>query len=213
MKKEELVERINKLIAGDESEFEPVYLATKGDVMRILRKCFPKESMTTLEDVLQETYFTVSLCAEKIDAPEKFVSWVAGIAKHKELDAMAKNRDVLMTPEMEEAGALENTPDTAWYVDPEQHALASEMREDIKSALLGVTGIPREAFEMFFMSELKMREIASELDVPEGTVKSRINTGRKRFICEYRRKHEGAADVAPFDLRRNPGAAGSIAAA
>lgn len=59
-------------------------------------------------------------------------------------------------------------------------ALASH----VKTAMAALTDDERSAIELAYFAGLTYREVASELDQPEGTVKSRIRSGLKRLRTE-----------------------------
>lgn len=53
--------------------------------------------------------------------------------------------------------------------------------EHLRGALDALTAIEREAIELAYYGDHTYREVAVILDLPEGTVKSRIRTGLKRM--------------------------------
>src|SRR5438094_134440 len=53
--------------------------------------------------------------------------------------------------------------------------------------------------------ELSYQEIADQLGLPEGTVKSRINRGRFELAKQLRRPQEGRSKPAPTSEGRKPG--------
>ena len=81
--------------------------------------------------------------------------------------------------------------------------------ELLRAALGGLAPILRTAVLMRDIREMTYREIADALDVPEGTVKSRINRGRTELALHVHRLREqqatGAAGHADSHTRRVAG--------
>jgi RNA polymerase sigma factor (sigma-70 family) len=65
-------------------------------------------------------------------------------------------------------------PFLLWWADPEEEAIASFLRADIDRALDGLPDIFRIAIVMVDVQGYSYAEAAAELDVPVGTVRSRL---------------------------------------
>ncbi len=61
---------------------------------------------------------------------------------------------------------------------PDQHALLGELSGQVQAALRKISPDLREAVILRDLQGLEYQEIQQVLQVPEGTVKSRINRGR-----------------------------------
>lgn len=82
---------------------------------------------------------------------------------------------------------------------PEQALLAAVMDEDLKAALEALPEAFREAVWLRDVEELSYQAIADALDVPIGTVMSRISRGRKQLLAAVRAARAAAAQPAPGD--------------
>lgn len=61
----------------------------------------------------------------------------------------------------------------------EAQVIVNQERRAIDLAIGKLNEGQRAAILMFYMEDLSIRDIAKYLNIPEGTVKSRLNTGRK----------------------------------
>jgi RNA polymerase sigma-70 factor (ECF subfamily) len=61
--------------------------------------------------------------------------------------------------------------------DQDDDFLSTELAEQIRKALASLVQTEREAIELAFFSQMTYRAVAEYLELPEGTVKSRIRTG------------------------------------
>lgn len=73
----------------------------------------------------------------------------------------------------------ESVPDEA--LGPAQKLEIQAMREDVQAALHQLPPPFRETVVLFYVQNLKYREVAEVLDVSLGTVKSRLHEGLKRL--------------------------------
>lgn len=67
--------------------------------------------------------------------------------------------------------------------NPEEQFLLAEERRMIRQEVLNLDEKYRLPVCLYYMEELSIREIAQILEIPEGTVKSRLNTARS-MLCE-----------------------------
>jgi RNA polymerase sigma-70 factor, ECF subfamily len=66
-----------------------------------------------------------------------------------------------------------------------------EERLDIQQAVLQLESELRVVVTLFYMEDLSYRDIAEMLDVPEGTVKSRLNRAKTKLAAIIDPSHEG----------------------
>ncbi len=91
---------------------------------------------------------------------------------------------------------MERAPVRADAPDPEQRLLDAAMDADLREALESLPAAFREAVWLRDVEDFSYAEIAEVLDVPPGTVMSRISRGRRLLqerLLERRRASAGAA--------------------
>jgi len=81
---------------------------------------------------------------------------------------------------------VENQP--ADGPDPEQSALATDRRRHVAAALAALPTDLREALVLREIEDLSYKEIAAVLDLPIGTVMSRLARARERVAAELGRR-------------------------
>jgi RNA polymerase sigma-70 factor (ECF subfamily) len=100
-----------------------------------------------------------------------------GVTRNKAIDlvrheeSLRKAKDALTT----EAEAASGTPST-----PELAAGMGE-REELKTALSSISKVQREAVVLAYFGGRTYREVARELDIPEGTAKTRLRDGLSKL--------------------------------
>ena len=83
--------------------------------------------------------------------------------------------------------------------DPEQSALAGDRRRQIASALAALPAEAREILVLREIEDLSYKHIASVLDLPVGTVMSRLARAREKLSAELSgrlgRRGHGLSDL------------------
>ena len=130
------------------------------------------------EEVLQETMVNVWRKAQQFDPTKASVStWVFSIARNVQIDLYRKAK----RPELD-------INDPTLIVD--NQVLAPEKIEDtqnskrLKDLIDGLPEQQKEVLNLAFFNDLTHQEIAQTLEIPLGTVKSRIRLALKRIRAE-----------------------------
>jgi RNA polymerase sigma-70 factor (ECF subfamily) len=120
------------------------------------------------EDLVQETFLRAHRALDRFESGTNARAWLFTILQRVRTDAYRSRR---RRPEM-----VELTGEGP-MVAPAQNALASGY-EDLERALAGLPEVFRTAIVLRDLQELSYAEIAQALEVPVGTVMSRIHRGR-----------------------------------
>ena len=114
-------------------------------------------------DCVQETFVSAWRSRDRFDpARGSLPGWLLGIARHRVHDAY---RSLARTPR-----ARHEPDDGGAIVDTEPAELVERLL--VADALATLAPRPREVLELAFYTGLSQREIAEQLQVPLGTVKS-----------------------------------------
>jgi RNA polymerase sigma-70 factor, ECF subfamily len=126
------------------------------------------------EDVVQEVFSQAWRQASRYQASRgNVVAWLMNLARSRAIDRLRSRRS---RPEpMADAAAVVEMPDLAQPVD-EQLALSGQA-EQIRAAVEELSLLQRVAIELAFYEGLTHAEIAERLELPLGTVKTRIRQG------------------------------------
>lgn len=134
------------------------------------------------QDLKQEAFARVFLRRKQYPPHIKFSTWLWRIAVNlcqDELRRLHRRGECPLPGEDDEvAGRL--TP-VAPEISPDTEAAAHEEGEMVRQALLQLPEIYRTPVVLRHYEGLKLREIAAVLDVPEGTVHSRLAEAYRRL--------------------------------
>ncbi len=124
-------------------------------------------------DILNEVMLEVWRSANRFAGRSKVTTWVLGIANNKALTYWRKQGQREFT-ELDD-----NLPDDTPEADLEQTLAAVQDGEVLHASMQNLSPPHREILHLVFFEELDYAEITSILQVPEGTVKSRVYHAKK----------------------------------
>jgi RNA polymerase sigma-70 factor (ECF subfamily) len=130
-------------------------------------------------DALQEAYFLVYQRANQLRDPSAVKSWLFRIVTHCCHDIRRRRANELQTDfdERQDLQALEQTSDMAEEVTRQQK---------IRQTFQSLPEIDRTTIALREVCSMSYEEMARVLNIPLGTVRSRLAKARKRFIDTYK---------------------------
>jgi RNA polymerase sigma-70 factor (ECF subfamily) len=141
------------------------------------------------EDLVQDTYLKAFRAAGQFRPGTNLRAWLFTILQNTFRNL---RRDRGRDPVDVDSEAVERVPAGSDLPDPEQRLLDSVIDEDVRQALDALPPAFREAVWMRDVDELSYQDIAAALDVPIGTVMSRISRGRRLLLQQLRERREKA---------------------
>lgn len=117
-------------------------------------------SVQAAEDLLQETFLQLMRRVDRCRAARSPQAYLFGIARHVSADAWRRAK-----PQVVDEAALACAPAPA----PDRRLLAA------RETIAGLPPLQREILDLRFQHDLSYAEIAEALDVPVGTVRSRLH--------------------------------------
>lgn len=166
--------------ARDENAFRALFAALAPRVRAFVGR--RGTDAATAEDAMQEAFVNVWRKAHLYDpAKASAVTWIYTVARNAKIDLVRKAARPAFDPD-----------DPAFAPDPADapdEAFATERdRERLEAALALLPAEQRQVLRLAFFAEKSQSEIAAELGVPLGTVKSRT-----RLALQHLRRALGEA--------------------
>ena len=162
-----LIERVGH---GDRDAFEQLYRRFARPVLAMAMRQLGDNGRA--EDAAQETFAAVWRSAKSYRSERGSASaWLYAVARHAIIDRARQRREP----------AAEIPDEASDAAGPDQRAEESWLAWRVHSALEGLPERERVVIELAYWSGLSQAEIASYLDVPLGTVKTRTRTGLARL--------------------------------
>src|SRR6204780_2465297 len=143
------------------------------------------------QDLTQDVFLRVFRALGSFRSAEGcFSTWLTLLARNLLIDHYRRTRNQRVTDSIEEQ--LPRVEQGFVSVSRPESALAGrEASEILQSALARLSPELRETIILRDLQEMEYREIAQVLEIPEGTVKSRLNRGRAE-LARLLKKHREA---------------------
>lgn len=166
-------ELITRLAGGDDTALRELFARHAQMLAARLRAVLPPSDV---EDVLQETFLAAWKCAGSYRAEEKAGGWLWGIARRQAaLLQRRRGPATAVLPDLLEPAAA-GLPGSPFPGDPAQLIATSA---ELASAVGTLSPADREVWQLRYVEDRPVAEVARLTGVPEGTVKSRANRARR----------------------------------
>ena len=174
---------IERCLAGDQVAWEEIVRLHRRKVFNIAYKFVGKHDLA--EDLTQDIFLKLYRSLDTFDRRANFQTWLISVSRNLCIDhhrSVRKERETINR----DVDASTLTP-----VSRDRSAYAQlELRDRVQLLRAALDMLPptlRTAVLMRDIQELTYQEIADRLNVPEGTVKSRINRGRTELARQIQR--------------------------
>ena len=164
---------------GDENAFNELYRLTR-DHAWFVAHAIARDEQDAL-DILQESYMKAWKKLREMESPEVCAAWVYQIVGNTAKDFMKKRRPQLFVPRDDEDDALDWQPEQDSGYIPDAAMDTAETRRLIMEIVEGLSEDQRLCVLMYYYDDLDLPEIAAALEVPVGTVKSRLHRARGKI--------------------------------
>jgi len=174
---EDLLERFRR---GQAEAFGLLVRRYERELYGYLRRYTSNASLA--EDVFQNTFLQVYLKSGQYEPGRLFRPWLYAIATNQAIDAMRRNgRHQAVS--LDEPRPEPGEGDLARLMEmlqsrgpsPVEAASAQERREQVRAGVEQLPDFLRQVLILAYYQGLKYREIADILNIPVGTVKSRLH--------------------------------------
>lgn len=170
-----LTDLMTRCATADHAAFGELYDLTMrrvyGTVLKVLR------SPDHAQEVTQEVYVEVWRLASKY-APDKgsVLAWILTMAHRRAVDRVRSVSSEVARDERYAFIDLEPESDDVWDSVAQKHDV-----ERVRGAIATLTPIQRQAVQLAYYEGLTQSQIATALNLPLGTVKTRIRDGLRRL--------------------------------
>jgi RNA polymerase sigma-70 factor, ECF subfamily len=165
---------IGRVAAGDQVAFATLYDQLAPTVFGVVRRVLRDPAQA--EEVTQEVFTEIWRQATRFDAGRGSVrTWAVTIAHRRSVDRVRSEQ--ARRDRQSRNAALDLAADPT----PEDTALDAEDRERARAAMAELSDAQREALELAFYDGLTHVQIAEQLGIALGTVKTRIRDGLIRL--------------------------------
>ena len=181
--------------SGDKQSFAALVARYQRELFHFLVRFLGDRAAA--EDVFQETFLQIHQSAEQFDPQRRFRPWLFTIAANKARDLIRSQArrptnplQASINPGDEESGefidlmqSVENAPD--------QPMERQELQQSVHQTVMGMPEHLREILLLSYFHQFPYKQIGDILDIPLGTVKSRLHAAVAHFADRWRSSNHG----------------------
>ena len=178
---------VSRCLDGDEAAWEEL---VRQHTRQVYGLCFRfTNSAQEAQDLTQDVFLRVFKTIKTFRSAEgSFHTWLARVTRNLLIDHYRRTRQERVTDSIEEQLPMLQEKGGAAAARPDQALAGQEASEILQATLQKLSPDLREAVILRAVLEMEYREIAEVLDIPEATVKSRINRGRAEMARLLRKQ-------------------------
>ncbi len=195
--------KITKLVVaaqkGDSAALNDLFNATYNDIYYFAVKTLKNEDLAC--DITQETFITIINNLNSLKEPGAFMGWAKKIAYSQCTRYFNKKKDVLVEEDEDGNSIFDTVAEDKGEFIPDEALDQDEFKKTVHGIINDLSEEQRSAIMMYYFDELSVKEIAEIQGVSEGTIKSRLNYGRKTIkngVEDYEKKHNTKLHAIPF---------------
>lgn len=168
-------------------EFDTLLKTAEGAVKQLV--CYRISSKADAEDILQETFLAAFKNRDTLRDKSSFKPWLIRIANNFCSRYYRKTVREFAAPLDE------------WEL-PAQSRPGFSTRETVAETFASLGKADQQILALFYYRELSVAQIAQRLEIPAGTVKSRLHNARRRFRDHYPYppKHKGEHTMSHYSF-------------
>lgn len=179
--------------SGDRELYAQLVYRYERELFSYLRRYLGNAEMA--EDVFQAAFLAVHLKCETFEEGRRFRPWLYTIATNAAIDARRRNKrhrtvslDTPREQDNEDVGRLVNLLESS-DPDPANASESAERSHLVRETLNQLPESMTAVIHLVYYQGMKYREAAEILDIPVGTVKSRLNSAITKLTDVWKTSH------------------------
>ncbi len=169
---------------GDQQAIAQLYDRTSKRAYYLAKQLVKDEDQA--QDIVQDAYVKVFTNLHLLEQVENFQGWLNTIVVNKSKDYLKKKKPMLFSQMVseEDEGSELDFEDEGGYFSPDKRVDYTETKRLIQGMIDRLPQEQRMAIVLFYLEEMPVKQIARVMECSEGTVKSRLNYGRKAIKAQ-----------------------------
>jgi RNA polymerase sigma-70 factor (ECF subfamily) len=164
------VQLLEKIASGDQKALRLLFERYRLSLIQYLQRLTSDYSLA--EELLQDTFLAVWKNACSFEGRSSAKAWLFGIARRRAGKILSRRN----IPFIDLSNLTEIPTDEQ---EPEACLLADAAYSELMDAIGRLSYLHQEVLMLVFVYDLSYQEVANVLDVPLGTVKSRLNNAKR----------------------------------
>lgn len=177
IERERLVSMVQAAQQGADGAAGKLYETFYQDIYYFIYKTVNDRELA--EDLTQDTFMEILQTVGNLQEPAAFVTWSRQIAYHRCTAHFRKRKELLADEDADGYSIFDTVEEERTEFIPDAALDQEDLKQTIQNMIASLPEDQRTAVMMRYFDEFSVAQIAQIQGVSEGTVKSRLNYGRK----------------------------------
>lgn len=189
-----------RLRDGERDVFGTLVRRYERELFGYLRRYLGDDDLA--DDVFQNTFVQVYLKIKQYEPGRPARPWLYAIATNQAIDALRRrNRRADQRADAATTNDEDGTPRPLFELlpapgeEPGESAARDEQRELVRAAVDRLPDLLRQVVILAYFQGMKYRDVAEALDIPVGTVKSRLHAALARLTEGWKANQESGIQL------------------
>ena len=179
VEREDDVQLIYNILSGDDEAFSVLVQKYRRSVHALVWRKIG--DFHHAEEITQDTFLQVYKKLSTLKDPHQFAGWLYVIANRLCIDWMRKKKLTVQSIEDTPTAEIEKSSYTHHLLEQRQAEISERRREIIKKLLARLPESERTVVHLYYLGEMKVKEISKFLGVSVSTINTRLHRARKRL--------------------------------
>lgn len=179
MEREDDVQLIYNILSGDEAAFSILVEKYRKSVHAFVWRKIG--DFHHAEEITQDTFLQVYKKLPTLKDPHQFTGWLYVIANRLCIDWKRKKKLTVQSIEDTSTAEIEKSAYTRYLSEQRQTEASERRREIIKKLLAQLPASERTVVTLYYLGEMKVKEISKFLGISVSTINTRLHRARKRL--------------------------------
>lgn len=176
---EDDVQLIHRILSGDEEAFTALVRKHQKSVHALAWRTIG--DFHHAEEIMQDTFLQVYKKLSTLKDPRQFSGWLYVITYRRCLNWLRNNKPALLPLETTPLEAFGKSAYSRYISDQREAELAEHRQNLVKQLLAKLPESERTVVTLYYLGEMKTKEIGRFLGVSVNTITSRLQRARKRL--------------------------------
>ncbi|MDE0325963.1 MAG: sigma-70 family RNA polymerase sigma factor [Candidatus Poribacteria bacterium] len=182
MERKDDVQLIHRILSGDDEAFNILVRKHQKSVHALVWQKIG--DFHHAEEVTQDIFLQAYKKLSTLKDPNQFAGWLYAVANRLCIDWMRKQKPATQPLDDASVKIIDNLTYER-YVSEQRESEATECRyETVEKLLAKLPESERTVMMLYYLSEMRAKEIGKSLDVSVNTVRSRLHRARKRLQAD-----------------------------
>ena len=179
MEREDDVQLIYNILSGDDEAFSVLVQKYQQSVHAFVWRKIG--DFHHAEEITQDTFLQAHKKLPTLKNPHQFAGWLYVIANRLCIDWMRKKKLAVQSLEDTPTAEIEKSAYTRYLSEQRQIATSERRRETVKKLLARLPESERTVVTLYYLGEMKVKEISKFLGISVSTINTRLHRARKRL--------------------------------